>query len=81
MEGEFRVPRSILDELHSSDMAKRKVKVVLLQVSYMNFILGISREIKWKAKVVLVEVSLMNLFLRISNEMKWKAKLAYSKYH
>ena len=53
MEGESGVTRNIIDELHSSDMVKRKVKVVLLEVSLMNFILRI---FKWKVKVVLLEV-------------------------
>ena len=53
MEGESGVTRNIIDELHSSDIVKRKVKVVLLEVSLMNFILRIS---KWKVKVVLLEV-------------------------
>ena len=44
--------------------------MVLLKVSLMNFILGISKEIKRKGKVVLLEVSLMNFILRISSEMK-----------
>ena len=35
--------RSIIDELHSLGMVKWKVKVVLLQVSMMNFILRISK--------------------------------------
>ena len=70
MEGEGGFTRSIIDELYSSDMPKRKVKVVLLEVSLMNFILGISKEIKWKVKVVLLEVSLMNFILGISNEIK-----------
>ena len=52
MKGESGVTRSIIDELHSSDMIKWKVKVVLLEVSLMNFILWISKEIKWKVKVV-----------------------------
>ena len=47
MEGENGVTRSIIDELLSSDMIKWKVKVVLLEVSLMNFILRISNEIKW----------------------------------
>ena len=42
MEGESLVTRSIIDELHSSDMVKWKVKVVLLEVSLMNFIHRIS---------------------------------------
>ena len=48
LEGESGVTRSIIDELHSSDILeiKRKMKVVLLEVSLMNFILRISKEIK-----------------------------------
>ena len=46
MEGENGVTRSIIDELHSWDMVKFKVKVVLPEVSLMNFIVGISKESK-----------------------------------
>ena len=46
MEGESGVTRSIVDELLSSDMIKWKVKVGFLEVSLMNFIPGISKEIK-----------------------------------
>ena len=53
VEGDGGVTRSILDELHSFDLVIWKVKVVLLEVSLMNFILGISTEIKWKVEVVL----------------------------
>ena len=54
MEGESRVTRSIIDELHSSDIqgVKWKVKVMLLEVSLMNVLLWISNEINWKVKVV-----------------------------
>ena len=45
MEVERAVTRSIIDELHSSDTTKRKVKVVLLEVSLINIILWISKEI------------------------------------
>ena len=58
IQGESGVTRSIIDELHSWDMVKRKAKVVLLEVSMMNFILRISKEIKWKRKVMLLEGSL-----------------------
>ena len=55
MEGESGINRSIIDELHSShiqvDQMERKSG--LLEVSLMNFILGISKEIKWNVKVVL----------------------------
>ena len=44
MQGESDVTRSITDEVHSSDTVKRKVKVVLLEVSLMNFIVGIPKE-------------------------------------
>ena len=43
MEGEGDVTESIIDQLHSSDLVKWKVKVVLLQISLMKFILGISK--------------------------------------
>ena len=82
MEGGSGVSRSIIDELCSSPMVKWKVKVVLREVSLMNFILAISKEIKPKVKVVLLEVSLMNFILGISKEIKWKVKAwYYSKYH
>ena len=45
-EGEDRVTRSIIDELHSSDIHKDQMEgesVVLLEVSSVNFILGISK--------------------------------------
>ena len=37
-------------------------RMVLLEVSLMNFMLWISKEIKWKVKVVLLEVSFMSFF-------------------
>ena len=46
MERKSGVTRSIIDELHSWDMVKFKVKVVLPEVSLMNFIVGISKESK-----------------------------------
>ena len=57
MEDESGGTRSIIDELHSLHIQgdQKEVKVVLLEVSLMNFILGISKEIKWKLKVVLLE--------------------------
>ena len=58
MEGESGGTRSIIDEIHSWDIQgdQRVVKVVLLEVSLMNFILSISNEIKGKMKVVLLQV-------------------------
>ena len=54
MEGERCVTRSIIDELYSSDIQgdKLNTKVVLFQVSLMNFILRVSNKTKWKVKVV-----------------------------
>ena len=48
MEGEIGVTRIIIDELHSSDIQgeQMEVKVVLLEVSLINFFVGISKEIK-----------------------------------
>ena len=45
MEGEGGIAQSIIDELYPWDI-KWKVKVVLLEVSLMNFIVRISNEIK-----------------------------------
>ena len=49
MEGESDVSRSIFDELYSSvsNEIKENVKAVLLEVSFINFLVGISKEIKW----------------------------------
>ena len=60
MEGESGVTRSTIDDPHSCDMQEieRKMKVVLLEVSLVNFILRISKEMKWKVKVELLEVSI-----------------------
>ena len=71
MEDEGGVTLSIIDELISgiSKERKGKVKVVLLDVSLMNFILWISREIKWKVKGMFVEVSLMNFIIGIFKEI------------
>ena len=55
MEGKSGITRSIIDELPSRNI-KLKVKVVLLEVSLMNFILRITNESKWNLKVVFFEV-------------------------
>ena len=49
MKGEIGVSRSIIDELESLDTEDiyLNVKVVLLQVSSMNFNLGLSKEFMW----------------------------------
>ena len=58
IERESGVTPSIIDELHLriSKEIKWKVKVVLIEVSLMNFILWISNEIKWNLQVVLLKV-------------------------
>ena len=69
MESESGATRSIIDELHSWDIKGDEIEdesMVLLEVSSLNFIFGIYKEIKWKVKVVLLKVSLINFFLRIS---------------
>ena len=48
-EGESGVTQSIIDDLHSWDIQEDQMEgesIVLLEVSLMNFILGISNEIK-----------------------------------
>ena len=54
MEGESGVTRSIIDELHSSDIQGDQMEDEggVLEVLLMNFILPISKKIKWKVKVV-----------------------------
>ena len=71
------VTRSIIDELifRISKDIKEKVKVVLLDISLINFIFGTTKEIKGKVKVVLIEVSLINVIIRISKEIKWNVKV------
>ena len=44
--------------------------MVFLEVSLMNYILRISKEVNWNVKVVLLDVSLMNFILRISKGIK-----------
>ena len=58
MEGESGVTRSIIDELHSSDIQgdQRGSGSGVTRIINMNFILGISKEIKYKVKEVLLEV-------------------------
>ena len=53
MEGESGVTRSIIDESHFWDIQEDQIEVerkVLLEVSSMNFILGIFKEFKWMFK-------------------------------
>ena len=78
MEGGSHVTRSIIDELQSWDIHGEQPEgesMVLLEVSAMNLILGMSKEIKRKVKVVLLEVPLMNFILGISNKTELKVKV------
>ena len=56
MEGESGVTLGIIDELRSSAIQADQMEgeSCVLEVSLMNFILWLSREIKWKVKVVLL---------------------------
>ena len=73
MEGERSVTPTIIDELHSwyiqGDQMEGE-RMVLLEVSLMNFLLRISNEVEWKVQVVGLEISLMDLILPISKEIK-----------
>ena len=77
MEGQSCVTSSVIDELHSGDIQRdqREGEMALLEVSLMNLILGISKEIKRNVKVVLLEASLTNFILGISKETKWSVKV------
>ena len=54
------------------------MKVVVLEVSIMNVILRISKEIKWKVKVMLLEVSLMNFILTQFGSKRRKSRIKVS---
>ena len=59
MKGETGVTQCIINELHSLDIQEDQMEgesMVLLEVPSMNFILRISKEIKWKVKVMLLAV-------------------------
>ena len=51
------------------------MKLLLLEVSLMNFILLRSNDVKRKVKVVLLVVLFMIFTLWISNDIKWKVKV------
>ena len=68
MESESSVTRSIMDEYHSWDIQRDQREgesMVILEVSSMNLIIGMSMEIKLKVNVVFLEVSLMKFILGI----------------
>ena len=77
MEGEGSFSRSIIDEVHSSEIQRDQMEggIVLLEVSLMKFILWISNDVRQKVKVVSLELSLMNFILGISREIKWKVNV------
>ena len=63
MEGECGVTQSIIDERHSWDIQgdEMESESSVTRSINMNFILRISKQIKYKVKVVLLQVSLMNV--------------------
>ena len=75
MEGESGVTRSIIDEIHFSDIQSDQMQ------GESGFIRSIIDQlhscdmVKWKVKVVLLEVSLMKFILGISKDIKWKEKV------
>ena len=68
MERDRGVTPNIIDELHSWDIQRDQMEGEsgVTRRIILNFILGISKEIKRLVKVLLFKVSLMNLILRIS---------------
>ena len=62
MEVESVVTRSVIDELHFSDIKgdETEGERCMTRSIIGELILGIFNEIKWKVKVVLFEVSFMN---------------------
>ena len=58
MESESGVTRRIIDELHFWDIQRGQMEgetMVLLEVSFLKFILWLSKEVKWKVKMLLCE--------------------------
>ena len=85
MERESGVDRSIIDELHSSDIQADQMdgescvtRSIIDEVDSW-FIEGDQME---GGSMLLLEVSSMKFILGISKEIKWKVKAwCYSKYH
>ena len=75
MEGESGVSRSIIDALHSSDLAGYQIGCESGLPQSIIDELHSSDIIKRKVKVVLLEISLMNFIFRISKEFKWNVKV------
>ena len=75
MEGGGAVTRSIIDELHSSDIQRDHMEgeggVTESIIDELNSL----DLVKSKVEVVLLKVSLMNFSLGISKEIKWKVKV------
>ena len=73
MEGESGFTRSIIHELQSSEIQGDEMESEsgFTRSINMNFLLRISKQIKYKAKVVLLEMSWMNFILGIFNVIKW----------
>ena len=67
MEGESGVARSIIDELHSSDIQRDEMQGESGVTRGIIDEVHSSDMVKRKVKVVLLEVSSMNFILRISN--------------
>ena len=75
MEGESGVTRSIIDELHSSDIQGDQMEGESGVTRSIIDELHSSDMVKRKVKLVLLEISLMNFILVISNKIKWKRKV------
>ena len=69
MKVESGATRSIIDEVHSSDVQGDQIEDEsgVTRNILMNLILRISNKVKWKVKTVLLQVSWTNFFLRIPN--------------
>ena len=66
MEGESGVTRSIIDELHSSNIQRDQMEVESGVTRNISDELHCWDLVKWKVKVVLIEVSLIDFNLWIS---------------
>ena len=79
MAGESGFTRSIIGELHSSDIQRDKkegengvIRSIIDDPQSLDMM-------KWKVKLVIPEASMMNFILGISKEIKWKVQLVLLK--
>ena len=75
MEGEGGVTRSVIDELHSTDIQGDQMEGESGVPRSLIDELHSSDPVKWKVKVLLLEVSLVKFIVLRCKEIKWRDQL------